>query len=93
MGSGTEGVAVGLGVSVPIPPTTGMVVGVGEAPVPADDECATAVENNTTTVMSVPAAMVTATIAAARDNLRVGRAAIGLPLFHQEPQSVLALLC
>ena len=90
-GGGTEGVAVGLGVSVPIPPTTEMEVGVGEASTPVDDECATAVENNTTTVMSPPAAMITATMAVARDNPRVGKAAIDLSLCHPDARSILGL--
>lgn len=57
------------------------------AKAPVDVDRATPVENNTTTVMSEPAATATRAIAIVRDGLRVGEADIGLQLFHQANRS------
>jgi hypothetical protein len=82
-GGVTEGAAVEFGVPVLPSSASEVVVGVGEAETPVDDDCATVVENNPATVMSEPAANVARIIAIARDHLGVGEADIGLQLFHQ----------
>ena len=60
-----------------------VLIGCDWAHAPVDVDRATPVENNTTTVMSEPAATATRAIARMSDGLRVGEADIGLQLFHQ----------
>ena len=90
-GGVTEGVAVELGVPVLPSFAAEVVVVVGEATTPVDDDRAIVVENNPATVMSEPAATVARTIAIARDHLGVGEADIGLQLFHQSVRLSLSL--